>query len=328
MIQFKTLLKIQNKLGRQTVSKRSELNGFTIVELLVVIVVIGILATITAVSYVGVSAKAKTAVLQSDLKNASSQIDMYQVENSQYPTSTSVLNDNKGLKLSPNNTLLSYTYDDTANYYCLTMKSGTIVTSIKNNASVTNGYCMRNLVKNGDFSNGTVGWGTVDIAGTLSAVNGVAQHTSDGTDAIQYLWQHIASTEGSHKIYSRIDFKSASYPAKVWLDLGCTYPVDGMSNCMFSGYNILYTQNTWISYSRQYAPIDLLADYQDIYGISLRKSPLTVIDSGTVVQFDNAVFIDLTATFGVGNEPTQAAMDTMLAKYPTKWFEGTVIVTK
>jgi len=47
-----------------------------------------------------------------------------------------------------------------------------------------------------------------------------------------------------------------------------------------------------------------------------------------ISQFDNAVMIDLTATFGAGNEPTQAAMDTILAAYPTKWFEGTVIVNK
>ncbi|HZJ34804.1 MAG TPA: prepilin-type N-terminal cleavage/methylation domain-containing protein, partial [Candidatus Angelobacter sp.] len=54
-------------------------NGFTIVELLVVIVVIGILAAITIVSYTGISQKAKEASLQSDLDNASKQIKLFQV---------------------------------------------------------------------------------------------------------------------------------------------------------------------------------------------------------------------------------------------------------
>ena len=45
--------------------------GFTIVELLVVIVVIGILATITIVTYIGISSKATLANLQSDLVGAS-----------------------------------------------------------------------------------------------------------------------------------------------------------------------------------------------------------------------------------------------------------------
>ena len=63
--------------------------GFTIVELLVVIVVIGILAAISIVSYSGVSTKAIIASLQSDLSNAATQIKMFQATDSSgnYPAS-------------------------------------------------------------------------------------------------------------------------------------------------------------------------------------------------------------------------------------------------
>ena len=61
--------------------------GFTIVELLVVIVVIGILAAITIVSYTGLSGKANVASLQSDLSSAKKQLALYQVEHSTFPTS-------------------------------------------------------------------------------------------------------------------------------------------------------------------------------------------------------------------------------------------------
>ena len=44
--------------------------GFTIIELLIVIVIIGILVAITAVSYNGLTKNAKEATLQSDLKQA------------------------------------------------------------------------------------------------------------------------------------------------------------------------------------------------------------------------------------------------------------------
>ena len=60
--------------------------GFTIVELLVVIVVIGILAAITIVSYTGISQKAIVASLQLDLSNASKQFKLFNVDNGSYPT--------------------------------------------------------------------------------------------------------------------------------------------------------------------------------------------------------------------------------------------------
>lgn len=62
-----------------------EKRGFTIVELLVVIVVIGILAAISIVSYSGISNKAIAAGLQSDLDNNSKLLKMYNVEYGYYP---------------------------------------------------------------------------------------------------------------------------------------------------------------------------------------------------------------------------------------------------
>lgn len=61
--------------------------GFTIVELLVVIVIIGILATITLVAYNGISQRASFAKEQSDIKGINDLIQMYYVENGQYPIS-------------------------------------------------------------------------------------------------------------------------------------------------------------------------------------------------------------------------------------------------
>lgn len=62
-------------------------SGFTIVELLVVIVVIAILATITAVSYAGISQRANIASIQQQLSSNSSLLRLYNAENSSYPTS-------------------------------------------------------------------------------------------------------------------------------------------------------------------------------------------------------------------------------------------------
>ncbi len=74
--------------SHHTGTQHKQLNGFTIVELLVVVVVIGILAAITIVSYTGIQKKAIVASMQSDLSNAQQQLKIYQVTdaNGYYPT--------------------------------------------------------------------------------------------------------------------------------------------------------------------------------------------------------------------------------------------------
>ncbi|MBC7459381.1 prepilin-type N-terminal cleavage/methylation domain-containing protein [Candidatus Saccharibacteria bacterium] len=61
-------------------------HGFTIVELLIVIVVIGILAAITIVAFNGVQARALNARVQSDIKNAHRIVEAYNVINGSYPS--------------------------------------------------------------------------------------------------------------------------------------------------------------------------------------------------------------------------------------------------
>ena len=65
--------------------------GFTIVELLIVIVVIGILAAITVVAYNGVQGRANDTAIQSDLSNLATKLEMYKVENGVYPAGAAQL---------------------------------------------------------------------------------------------------------------------------------------------------------------------------------------------------------------------------------------------
>lgn len=77
--------------------------GFTIVELLIVIVVIGILAAITVVAYNGIQQRAQNTVLTSDLANAIKAMRVYHADNGSYPMtipSTMKLSNGVGMSLA------------------------------------------------------------------------------------------------------------------------------------------------------------------------------------------------------------------------------------
>ncbi|MGV9001588.1 MAG: type IV pilin protein [Candidatus Saccharimonadaceae bacterium] len=95
--------------------------GFTIVELLIVVVVIAILAAITIVSYNGISTRARQAAMQSTLEQITKQVHNYKTINSMYPTSLGLLNNGQGPNTSTD-TLLAYTLEGSDDF-CITIAS-------------------------------------------------------------------------------------------------------------------------------------------------------------------------------------------------------------
>lgn len=91
-------------------------SGFTIIELLVVIIVLGILAGIVIVLYGNVTSQARDTALQSDLQTAQSQLDAIRIRTSTYPASESEINNGSGLSESEGNTL---TYEQKPYGYCI-----------------------------------------------------------------------------------------------------------------------------------------------------------------------------------------------------------------
>jgi len=60
--------------------------GFTLIELLVVSIIVGILATLVAMTYSGVQAKNRNAHRQSNINTLQSQLETYYAEKTKYPT--------------------------------------------------------------------------------------------------------------------------------------------------------------------------------------------------------------------------------------------------
>ena len=71
---------------KRIINRKNNSSGFTITELLVVIIVIGVLATITIISYVGISRNAETAALAAVLKENSTQLELYKATYGAYPS--------------------------------------------------------------------------------------------------------------------------------------------------------------------------------------------------------------------------------------------------
>lgn len=101
--------------------------GFTIVELLIVIVVIAILAAISIVAYNGIQDRTKGSVLASDLTNAAKQLNIDYINNEVYPVTVASANGGAGLKAS-SGTTYSYEVNNSANpkNFSLTANNGTI----------------------------------------------------------------------------------------------------------------------------------------------------------------------------------------------------------
>lgn len=129
--------------------------GFTIVELLVVIVVIGIISAIVFVAYSGVNQKAITASLESDLALNAKKLKLYQVEYSSFPTALDTNNcptlpqtsSGHCLSFSGGNTLDSYTGD--ASTFTLKIKNGSTSFKITENSAPTIGTVITTETING-----------------------------------------------------------------------------------------------------------------------------------------------------------------------------------
>jgi type II secretion system protein G len=68
------------------VSLKNKSKGFTIVELLIVIVVIGILATLVIVTFTGIQQKARDSKRKTDIGAVQAALESYYSSNNTYPT--------------------------------------------------------------------------------------------------------------------------------------------------------------------------------------------------------------------------------------------------
>lgn len=171
--------------------------GFTIVELLVVIVVIGILAAITIVSFSNVSNRAIAASLQSDLNSNANQLKMYHVEYDVYP---STLTNNCPTSPNPDNKYCLKVSSDAALSY-VGGGQNFILTESKNGITYTISESSSVAIATPITAIATIS-GTPQVGQTLM----VGALTPSSATA-SYQWQNSATLNGT---YSNISGATSS----------------------------------------------------------------------------------------------------------------------
>ncbi|KPQ01622.1 type II secretion system major pseudopilin GspG [Marinobacter sp. HL-58] len=70
----------------KTMKNRNSNKGFTLIEIMVVMVILGLLVAIVAPNIMGRSDQARVTVAETQLSNIANALDLYRLDNSQYPS--------------------------------------------------------------------------------------------------------------------------------------------------------------------------------------------------------------------------------------------------
>lgn len=179
-----------------------------------------------------------------------------------------------------------------------------------------------NLVTNGNFANGTTGWiksGTEvtiseDATWFVSSPSSLKVSTVAGTVGYGlFPFTHITENKYYYKcvLRSNSEFTNAGGGY-----VGIRNRIGSSGNVfIFNEVSSHFGVGTIKSLSAIVtATVGAIGFYLSIYDPTANVS----------VSFDDIIAIDLTTTFGAGNEPTAEEMDMMLSKFPNSWFDGTV----
>lgn len=194
------------------IKKASQVKGFTIVELLIVVVVIAILAAITIVAYNGIQNRTKQSAAQGMVAQVNKKILAHAVQNADtYPADLEVI----GISES-DRAKLQYSVDNTANpkTYGLTGTNGTYSYYVSNTVSqpTSGGYqghgqggaaAITNLVTNPSIEANTANCTGGAGGGTASGGRSTTTATS-GSAAFRMTWTAAATGESSIQCYAAV----------------------------------------------------------------------------------------------------------------------------
>lgn len=166
-------------------SHQHKQRGFTIVELLIVIVVVAILAVITIVAYNGIQQRARATEASAALSQAKKKLELYKVDNSSYPTSGNL----SSAGVTDSDVTFQYTSDGTT--YCITGTATNVSYKATDTTAPTAGGCaghgqggvaaVTNLSTNPNIESNVTGYG----ASAYAVRNRLVGTTPNGSAYLQ-----------------------------------------------------------------------------------------------------------------------------------------------
>lgn len=180
---------------KRSTHKRQQ--GFTIVELLIVVVVIAILAAITIVAYSGITAQAKEAALKTDLTTAAKKLNLEKVESGSFPVA----------KPSDLPDSIQYSQTSSGQGFCVTAVKDGKVFHITQYGTIQSGACSGHTIAGG-------GGGGTEIAANSPIQNvtpaqcaALPTFTGSNNDAVRTVTDDRGGTTRTYEIAKLADGK-------------------------------------------------------------------------------------------------------------------------
>ena len=170
-----------------------------------------------------------------------------------------------------------------------------------------------NLVSNGDFSSGTTGWAAFN--GSAAVSNNTYSITGNGTS--RFVFTEADANAGNTKYYVKIRIKINNSNCS-------SFYVHFLGRTSGGNFNFISQlspiKNLWYEVSS-------ITDITNTVGDTYIRVVQEYVDAATanneVMEVQYVSVIDLTASFGAGNEPSVEEMDAIMALYDNSWFDGT-----
>lgn len=307
--------------------KKLFIRGFTIVELLVVIVVIGILAVLVIGGYSAMSQRAVTSSLQADLNGGKKLVEAFYATNGVYPTAnncTNTLTTEVCLKPSSGNTF-TYTPSSTSSpsgYALSVLNSSTKQTA----ATSTSDPYFANVVAllKGDGSNGsTTITDSSPLVSNWTANGGASISTAQakyGGSSI-FLSNPNVSTGGSGSsrvVATILEMGSSDFTIESWMyptTMGTSYfraiAITSPSNSQYSASNYtfgFYANGSLFFYTNlmasQSTAGSIVANQWTHVAVSRQGLVLRLFINGQLVATNNSINNSFTATsVAIGGYP-------------------------